>query len=668
MPPEFQNPINLGHRLDTLSIALKNLEGDPETEAAARRLLGSIRASSALHGLDPVAVAARRAETAPAPELPLRMRDLISLLRMEIVRQNIEPQTILVVSGDDAMTAGLKTSLEARGRRVIMAGTPSAALQAIAGRRVAFVIIDLVLPGQDGRALVTELRSRPATAALPIVVIGPAKSLPEKQRKVVNEADGYFPKPANPDEVADYLILHLKRGHEVGREARRDPATGLLNRAGFCEAFARAQEQTAAREPSALAILGINQFESLAQGCGPVAQDALISQIGSILSSSFRSTDTLARWDASEFIVLLPGEDHYGATRALEKVIAALNRQRVMSPSGKKLPVTICAGLVILTEKMTVESAASNAERFLYAAFHSVATENPGTWILSDATQVGRRSEHVALCLNDEKMARTVKQLLERDTFTAHVFPTPAALLAELKTKRFHLLITDDEWPDGGGFDIMERAKDIPRQNRMKMVMIVGHEASIEKAMALGASDYIVKPFPVTAFMTRLRRVLWHGERGRGTPTISILVVDHELPQLLVAGTTLHQHGGCRLFLAKGAKDALRRLAEIHPNYLILDLHMPEMGGQAFLDAIPATPRIKGLEIIPALSAGAPAPALKSPVFTVRKPITRPFQPRTFVQELSAIIPACQNENAAGAPADPKPLEAEIQRLLGPAP
>lgn len=668
MSKEFQNSINLGHRLDTLSIALKNLESDPETEAAARRLLGSIRASSALHGLDHVAISARRAETAPSSELPMRMRELVSLLRMEIVRQNIEPQNVLVVSMDDATNARLKASLEARGRRVIVAETATEALRIITGQRVAFVIIDLVLPGHDGRTLLSELRSKPATAAIPIVVIGPAQALPEKQRKIVNEADGFFQKPVDPDEVADYLSLHLKRGHEVGREARRDPATGLLNRAGFCEAFARSQEQTAGREPSAIAILGISHYEAIAQGCGPVAQDELIRQIGSILSSSFRSTDTLARWDVSEFIVLLPGEDHYGATRALEKVIAALNRQMVTSPSGKKIPVTICAGLVILTEKTTVESAASNAERFLYAAFHSVATQEQGSWILSDASQAGRRNEHVALCLNDDMMARTCKQLLERDTFTVHVFPSAAALFAELKKQRFHLLITDDELPNGGGFDLMERVKDIPRQNRMKMVMIVGRESSIEKAMSLGASDYILKPFPVTSFMTRLRRVLWHGERGRGTPKITIMVVDHELPQLLVAGTTIHQHGGCRMFLAKGAKDALGRLAEVHPNYLILDMQLPGMSGQSFLDAIPNTPRLKGMEIIPALPAGAPAPKLVSPAFTVRKPITRPFKPGTFVQELRALIPACLDENGNSASADPKPLEAEIQRLLKLAP
>ncbi len=40
----------------------------------------------------------------------------------------------------------------------------------------------------------------------------------------------------------------------------------------------------------------------------------------------------------------------------------------------------------------------------------------------------------------------------------------------------------------------------------------------------------------------------------------------------------------CRIFKFQSALDALRDISDIHPNYLFLDLNMPEMTGWDFLE------------------------------------------------------------------------------------
>jgi len=570
---------NLGHRLDALSIALKNLEDDPQTADMARRLVASIRASSELNGMTALAAAARRAEESPPFELPTRLRELITLMRLEISRRGISVQTVLVVSTDVELVKGLTTALEARARRVVPAATTQQALQILATQDIAHMVVDFVLTGQDGRGLISAVRSSPQTAALPIAAVVPKLLEGVKDMSLVQAADGYFEKPVNPNEVVDFLTFRLKRGHERGRESRRDPLTGLLNRAAFRETYAEIlANRPDPNEPMTLTILGINRFDELSQECGPVVRDELIRQLGSVLSASFRTTDIVARWGVSEFAVMLPGEDHYGGTRAIEKVLAVLNRQKVTTPGGKAVAVSVCAGLTVVTGTPTVDEALERADHFLYAAHYMHTGPSTVSPIVSDATQAIRRTDHVGLCIADPNMLRAMQQFLERDNFEVQSFANADDALRELPNQRLHLIVLDDETPGDGAFRVLQAIRAMPRYNRVPVVMLVTGEASIVRALELGANDYAIKPFPASAFIARVRRILRHGQKARESAQLTVLIVDHEIPQLLVSGTALHQQGGCRVLLAKGARDGLRRLTDVMPDVLILDMNMPDFG------------------------------------------------------------------------------------------
>ncbi len=654
---------NLGHRLDALSIALKNFDEDHQTADMARRLLASIRASSDLNGMESLAAAARRAEEAPPFELAARLRELITLMRLEISRRGVSIQTVLVVSSDAELVKNLTAALEARARRVVTATTTQQALQVLATQDIAHMVVDFVLTGQDGRTLIAAVRSTPATAALPVVAIVPKLLEGVKDMSLVQAADGYFEKPVNAGEVVDYLTFHLKRGHERGRESRRDPLTGLLNRAAFRETYTEIltnrQDPT---EPLTLTVLGINRFDDLSQECGPVVRDELIRQLGSVLSGSFRATDIVARWGVSEFAVMLPGEDHYGGTRAIEKVLAVLNRQKVTTPGGKAISVSVCAGLTVITGSPSVDEALERADHFLYAAYYMHTGPSTVSPIVSDVTQAIRRTDRVGLCVADPNMLRAMQQFLERDNFEVQSFATADEALRELPRQRIHLVVLDDETPGDGAFKILQTVRALPRYNRVPVVMLVTGEASIVRALELGANDYAIKPFPAAAFITRVRRILRHGAKARESAQLTVLIVDHEIPQLLVAGTALHQQGGCRVLLAKGARDGLRRLTDVMPDVLVLDMHMPDFTGTDFLKMIPLLPKLRKMEIVQASESPRFA-GLSSDVFKIRGRVTRPYKPGTFIQEIRQLItlPAAEDDSDN---VDQESIETEIQRIL----
>lgn len=655
--------VNLAHRIDTLIAILNRLEKKPDSEKAARDLVTLIRASSASRQMNELAQCAQKAESASSADFADRLRDLIELMREEVRRNKANPATVLIVSTDASLKHALSEGLLAAHHSPVTSSTPSEALAHLEAGAIGFTIIDLVMDGADGRDFIVQLRQRASTAALPILAIGPAINNPETESTQPPGADAFFVKPVDPDAVIKYLNLWLKRGYMRGHASRRDPTTGTPNRAGCHEAYQQIQSQCAPTDPISFAIVGIHRFNALSRSIGPVARDNLIRQVGSILSSTFRATDVVARWNVSEFAVILPAEDQFGGTRALEKALVALNGLSTTTPSGKTLKVTLCGGLTLVDNQTPIEDAQAAAERNLFMAFHN-AWHTPGTnQLVSDAIPNGRRSEVIALYLADTSMARTLKQVLEHETFEVELFNSADSLLARLATRSFNLLILDQGPTADQRQQLLERAREIQRTTPMKALLVVSGDADVATTFRPGIQDYAIKPVSITAFLSRVRHLLWDRQASLSQARMNILIVDHEIPQLMIAGTTLHQMGECRVHLARGVQDGLSQLARCTPHLLLLDATMPGMTTAEFIRSIPDAPRLAGMKIVLA----SPRPGTTPPPYPPFKSlgtITRPYKPNSLLQELRALVPALGDDTDIAPHVDPAPLEAEVRRII----
>jgi two-component system, chemotaxis family, chemotaxis protein CheY len=80
--------------------------------------------------------------------------------------------TILVVDDDPEIRLTLRLTLEDAGHDVVEAAHGAAALNLISPQRIPdLVLTDLKMPVLSGEELIGHLRSAPATAAIPIVVV-----------------------------------------------------------------------------------------------------------------------------------------------------------------------------------------------------------------------------------------------------------------------------------------------------------------------------------------------------------------------------------------------------------------------------------------------------------------------------------------------------------------
>jgi two-component system chemotaxis sensor kinase CheA len=115
---------------------------------------------------------------------------------------------VLVV--DDALTVRelQRSILERAGYTVLTAGDGLEALARLSATEVDIVLTDVEMPNMDGFTLTEEIRSRPALAGLPVVILTSRASDDDRRRGLEAGADAYVVKSAF-DQVA--LINAVER-------------------------------------------------------------------------------------------------------------------------------------------------------------------------------------------------------------------------------------------------------------------------------------------------------------------------------------------------------------------------------------------------------------------------------------------------------------------------
>ncbi len=129
-------------------------------------------------------------------------------------------ERILLVDDDHTIVNVLRSYLEQAGYRLLSAHDGETALQILRHERPDLALIDVMLPGRDGWALIRLVRSDPAMAALPIILVTARVDDRDKIRGLELGADDYITKPFNPHEVVARVGALLRRRRlDLGPEA-----------------------------------------------------------------------------------------------------------------------------------------------------------------------------------------------------------------------------------------------------------------------------------------------------------------------------------------------------------------------------------------------------------------------------------------------------------------
>jgi two-component system OmpR family response regulator len=119
------------------------------------------------------------------------------------------PQHILIVDDDPEIAALVSEFLAQHGFTVTSVGNGRAMREVLAKEVFDLVILDLMLPGEDGLTLCRHLR---ATTQLPIVMLTAMGSETDRVVGLEMGADDYVPKPFSARELLARIKAVLRRG------------------------------------------------------------------------------------------------------------------------------------------------------------------------------------------------------------------------------------------------------------------------------------------------------------------------------------------------------------------------------------------------------------------------------------------------------------------------
>lgn len=136
---------------------------------------------------------------------------------------------LLIVDDDPRLREMLRKYLEGEGFSVSLVGDGAAMRKVMAERPIDLVLLDLVMPGEDGLTLAREIRARSET---PIIILSGKGDTIDRVVGLELGADDYIGKPFHLREVLARVKTVLRRAG--AKQATASPsATGCLSFAGW---------------------------------------------------------------------------------------------------------------------------------------------------------------------------------------------------------------------------------------------------------------------------------------------------------------------------------------------------------------------------------------------------------------------------------------------------
>lgn len=360
---------------------------------------------------------------------------------------------ILVVEDDEDLRHVVAASLRSAGYQVTAIGNGSEAFERAQVERPALVLLDVDLPGLGGHAVCRKLKASPELSATPVVFMTTRASLNDRLTGQALGADDYLIKPIDPAELRVRIELLLRD---------QPAATAVAPRADQVltyEAFVLAADEVLHREAASLAFMRL-----------PLRAEAATL---ALLAKEAGSRDVLARYDVRHALWLLPLVPLAVATERLREVAARFPGLRASVVSSQANTRTLETLLAEVDTGLDVETA-------------------PTSVLLAD---------------DDPAIMRIVDAQLRAAGYKTELVFDGLAALEAVAAHHPTVLVLDLMMPKRTGFDVLGDLSTDPARPKVIVLSARGREEDVARAFALGADDYMTKPFSPQELLARVARL-----------------------------------------------------------------------------------------------------------------------------------------------------------------
>jgi two-component system, OmpR family, alkaline phosphatase synthesis response regulator PhoP len=129
----------------------------------------------------------------------------------------------------------------------------------------------------------------------------------------------------------------------------------------------------------------------------------------------------------------------------------------------------------------------------------------------SDPREMDIRDRRRILVADDEPhIGRIIQLKLERAPYDVTLVPDGRAAISRLEgDETIDLVLLDIMMPYLSGLDVLAQLKQLPHRADTPVIILTakGQEADRERAMELGASDFLTKPFSPNKLLLRINEI-----------------------------------------------------------------------------------------------------------------------------------------------------------------
>jgi diguanylate cyclase (GGDEF)-like protein len=275
---------------------------------------------------------------------------------------------LLIEDNPDAREA-LAGLLEDHGYTVRSAENGARGLDEATRRAPDLVITDLKMPVLSGFDVLTQFRRLPALTDVPVIVVSGCNDVEQRVAGLELGADDFLAKPVHADELLARVRRHLQRldrQREVARQSMVDALTGVLNRRGLANFFARELERTRAEGTAVLVMMvDLNDFKRINDTWGHAAGDTALSAVARALQDALRATDRIARMGGDEFALVLPevrGDDHQQLAQRVRQISPII----IELSAGADMRVGFSLGLALAEPGESFDAVLARADAAMY--------------------------------------------------------------------------------------------------------------------------------------------------------------------------------------------------------------------------------------------------------------------------------------------------------------
>ena len=137
-------------------------------------------------------------------------------------------ERIFLLEDDDSIRKLVIYALGSQGYEAQGFDRPSDFWKAMEGPQPTLVLLDIMLPEEDGLSILKKLRANPATKRLPVMMLTAKDSEYDKVLGLDSGADDYVPKPFGMMELMARIKALLRRSGSTPEEGNKDYNVGKL--------------------------------------------------------------------------------------------------------------------------------------------------------------------------------------------------------------------------------------------------------------------------------------------------------------------------------------------------------------------------------------------------------------------------------------------------------